>query len=188
MKKLIYFIIALAPVFAFAAAPGHGEGHGGGVPDAVMYQFIHFAIFVGLLFFFLRKPVRSYFQNREQAFRQALVKAEAARKEAEAKQREIQERLTRLQSTSEESIAQAKAEAVALKEKILQDASDLSKRLRDEAHRTAQIEIERAKHELREEMLAQSVEMAKKMLADKMAEPDQKRLQTEFVDKIQVVR
>lgn len=190
MKNLIALFVALLPTLALAAEEGHGAATNGagGIPEAVIYQFIHFAIFVGLLVFFLRKPVRAFFSNREQAFRQALVKAEAARKEAEAKQREIQERLTRLQNNSQESIAQAKAEAEALKAKIIQDAAEMSQRLRDEARRTAELEIERAKNELREEMLTQSIELAKKMLNDKIAEPDQKRLQTEFVDKIQVVR
>lgn len=191
MNKLIALYVLVAPALAFAQE--HGEAHGGGheaagLPTAVYYQAINFVLYAGLLFFFLRKPVKNYFSNRQADFKQALIKAEAARKEAETKKKEIQERLARLQNSSQDSIAQARAEAEALKAKILQDAAELSQKLREDARRTAELEIERAKHELREELLNQSVALAQKMLADKMVEQDQKRLQTEFVDKIQVVR
>lgn len=192
--KLVFSVflsafLFLLPAFAIAAGSGHGEAHAaGGVPMAVVFQAINFLIYVGVLYFLLRKPVLSFFTGREQAFKQALVKAESAKREAEAKKREIQDRLNRLETTADESVAQAKAEAAALKARILKEASELSQKLRDEAHSATEFEVARAKHELREELLVQSVAAAREMLADQMAEPDQKRLQTEFVDKIQVVR
>lgn len=177
---------ALVPTLALAASAG-SEGHHG-IPESLTYSAINFGLYVVLLFFLLRKPVRNYFKSRKESFSQALIKAEAARNEAEARKKEINDRLQRLESSSDESIAQARAEAAALRARILQDAEAVSRNLRAEAQRTAQVEIERAKNELREELLSQAVALSRKMLVDKMAEPDQKRLQTEFVDKIQVVR
>lgn len=189
MKNMIALLYVLAPTLAFAAEGGHGEAHGeGGIPMAVTWQFVNFALFAILMFVVLRKPTKHYFMNREASFKAALKKAEAAKLEAEAKMREMEARLAKLQSTSNESIAQAKADAETLKAKIIQEAAELSQRLRDEARRSAEVEINRAKDELREELLAQSVVLAQKVLTDKMADQDQKRLQTEFVDKIQVVR
>jgi len=189
MKLVLSAFLFFLPAFAIAAGGGHGDGHdAGGVPTAVVFQAINFLIYVGLLYFLLRKPILSFFTGREQAFKQALVKAESAKREAEAKKREIQNRLNRLEATENESVAQAKAEAAALKARILKEASEFSQKLREEARRASEFEVVRAKHELREELLVQSVTAARKMLADQMAEPDQKRLQTEFVDKIQVVR
>lgn len=178
--------VLLAPAFAVAASGG--AHHEGGIPSAVWYQFVNFGLFVALLAFVLRKPIRTFFTSREQGFKQALVKAESAKREAEAKRREIQERLSKLESTSQNAIAEARAEAEALKAKIIRDAEELTRNMKEDTRRTAEIEIERAKAELRQELLSQSVAMARQMLNDKINEPDQKRLQTEFVDKIQVVR
>ena len=46
--------------------------------------------------------------------------------------------------------------------KILQDAADISKNFREEANRTAQAEIARAKAELRDELLNQSLALVEK--------------------------
>lgn len=184
------YIVALAALVSpsLAVAASAGGAHAEGIPSAVIFQAVNFVLYAALLYFVLRKPVVSYFRNREQDFKAALIKAEAARKEAEQRRQEIQDRLYKLESTTDQSIAQARADAEALKVKILQEAEQLSTNLREEARRTAALEVEKAKHQLREELLNQSVALSKKMLEEKMAEPDQKRLQTEFVDKIQVVR
>ena len=185
MKKLLFALTQIVPAIALAASSG---GHEEGIPSAVIYQAINFFLFIGLMVFLLRKPVRGYFTGRQAAYKAALHKAETARREAEAKRQEIQDRLNKLESTTQQSVAQAKAEAEALKQKIVTEAQQLSVSMREEAQRTAAVEVERAKNQLREEMLAQAVALSRKMLEEKIAEPDQKRLQTEFVDKIQVVR
>ena len=188
MNKLLFALAQLMPAIAMAAEGGHGGGHEEGIPSSVIYQAINFVLFIGLLIFLLRRPVKEYFRGRQEAYRMALQKAESARREAEAKRQEIQECLAKLESTTSDSVAQARAEAEALKQKIVSEAQQLSASLREEAQRTAALEVERAKNQLREEMLAQAVALSRKMLEEKIAEPDQKRLQTEFVDKIQVVR
>jgi F-type H+-transporting ATPase subunit b len=179
-------ILLSLPLALTAFAAGSGD-HGGGVPTVLWLQVVNFVLYVGLLVYLLRKPVRSFFEGRVENYNSALKRAEAQKREAETKRREIQERLTRLESTSAQSIAEARAEAEALRQRVLAEAKELSEKLRAEAQRTAQIELERAKFALRQEMLSQSVQLASKILADKIQEPDQKRLQSEFVEKIQVV-
>ncbi len=182
-KKIIglasYLALAVAPVAAFAA--GGGEH---GIPSVVGLQVINFAIYVALVYFVLRKPVREFFKSRVENYQQALRKAEHAREEAEAKKREIQERLATLENTSESSLANARKEAAAMLERIQREAEEFAQKLKFEANQTVAIELEKAKMELRRELLDQAVAMAEKMLRDKMVENDQKRLQTEFVDKI----
>lgn len=183
MKSILLFAAAFALPFAASAAEG---GHD--IPSTVILQAINFTIFFALLVYFLRKPIREFFKSREQIYRQALLKGEAARREAEKKRRDIQARLRELEASADESLDSARTEATALKLQIQQDAEELANRLREEANRTTQLEVEKARAILREEMLAQSVALSRKLLADKMADGDQKRLQTEFVDKIQEVR
>ena len=166
----------------------HATGHPTGLPASVVYQGINFLIFAGLGYFFLRKPIRNFFGGRREKYHAAQNRAEAARRDAEAKKREIADKLRNLELSSQQTLTQAKAEADALSARILQEAGDLSKNLREEANRTAQAEINRAKDQLRDELLSQSVALSKTVLRDKMADSDQRRLQTEFVDKIQEVR
>jgi F-type H+-transporting ATPase subunit b len=192
----LVFVALLLPLAALAEGGdhgtghgfGHGTGHGVAIPMSVTFQAINFALYAGLLLYFLRKPIREFFKSREQVYKQALIKAENARRDAEKKKKEVQQRLRNLDATADESLDQARAEATALKLQIRQEAETLAERLRNEANRTAQLEVERARATLREEMLKQSVELSRKLLADEIADGDQKRLQTEFVNKIQEVR
>lgn len=184
LRFLVLALVASLPTLAVAAGGAHGAGHEGGIPSIVYLQAINFVLFAGLLFYFLRKPVKSYFSGRGANFNAALVRAQAAKQEAEAKKREIETRLNELQRTAEQQIAKAKADAEALRARILKDADDISRNLKNEATRTAEFEVERAKNELRADLLNQSVALSTKLLQEKMAEGDQKRLQSEFVDKI----
>ncbi len=158
------------------------------IPREVFWQFVNFAMFVGLLFFFLRKKVVAHFQEREANFKQALIKAEHARQAAEAQKNIIKEKLDKLEAGAKADLEKAKRDAEELKIKILAEAQEIVSNLKKETERTAESEIQRAKLELREELLSGALAQAKQILKDKVNEPDQKRLQNEFVEKIQVVR
>lgn len=183
--KTISFLTALLAAQVALAASGGGH-HSDGIPTMVYLQAVNFGLYAILLFVLLRKPVKAFFSGRTATFDAALVKAKAAKDEAEAKKREVQDRLAKLQSSADQSIRDARTEAEALKTKIVAEAHEMATRMREEARRSASLEIERAKTELREELLTQSVALSKKILQEKMAENDQKRLQTEFADKIGV--
>lgn len=174
----------LASHFGAAAGDAH---HTEGIPSVFWLQMVNFVIYVGAIIFFARGPIRELFKGRYDNFFSAVKRAEAAKLEAEAKRKEVQDRLNKLEATRDESIQKARTDAAALRNQIIEEAKALSAKLKVDAQRTAQLEVERAKIELREELLAQSIQMSKRILTDKMQEQDQKRLQSEFVDKIQVV-
>jgi F-type H+-transporting ATPase subunit b len=167
--------------FGNAAEEHHAEA---GLPFVVILQFINFSLYVGLIFYFGRKPIADYFKTRQANFFVALKRADAARAEAEAKRAETQARLAKLEATRDQSIQDARKEAAALRMQIVEEARGLSEKLKVEAERTAVVEIERAASVLREELLNQSVQLAQRILTDKMQDQDQKRLQDEFVQKI----
>jgi F-type H+-transporting ATPase subunit b len=172
-----------------ASEVGHALNHESqGVPMTVGWQAINFILYIVLLVYFLKKPVVSFFTEREQKYRQALVHGERARKEAELKKREIQQRLNELEGSAEQALTDARQEADALMMQLQKDAQDTATRLREEAARTAIMSIEKAKSEIRAEILTQALDSSRKMLEEKIQEGDQKRLQTEFVVKIQEVR
>jgi F-type H+-transporting ATPase subunit b len=176
----------LAPVLAFGAKGGEAAAEEG-IPTALWFQVVNFCIYAGLLIYFLRQPIKNFFNGREERFRQAIVKAEAAKRQAEEQKRDIQERLTKLQASSQGSVEDARREAEALRARIVKEAEEMVRHMKTETQRTVDSEIHRAKDELRDELLNQAVALSTKILTEKIAEPDQKRLQTEFVDKIRVV-
>ena len=185
MKKLLVIGILLISPFALAASGGHGDH---GVPWGVITtQIINFAIVIALLTYLLRKKAADHFQGRAQSYEALLTRAESAKKEAEANKKQISERLSKLEQNAQNSIAQAKAEAEELKAKILQEAKELSKKLEEEAQRTVEFEIQRAKEQIRKDLLQEALNDAQKSMESGVETPDLKRLQSEFMQRVQVV-
>lgn len=179
-------VVLAIPMMLASSFGNSADSHGAatGLPTVVILQFVNFFIYVGLVVYFATTPIKDYFKNRQANFYTALKRADAARAEAEAKRAETQARLVKLESSRDESIQTARNEAAALRTQIVEEAKALSEKLQQDAQRTAQVEIERAKMMLREELVNQSVSMARRILSDKMQDQDQKRLQDEFVTKI----
>jgi F-type H+-transporting ATPase subunit b len=188
-----YFIPALTFLYSLAAlAQEHGAAHGAESHEIqtklITYQTINVIILVGGLIYFLRQPLRDYFKEKRASFLSAAKKAEAARKAAEDQRHQIQVRLNKLESTADESIARARAEAADMKKQLVAEAEAISKRIREEAQEAARLEVEKAKRNLRETLIKESLEVARNQLGTKVTAEDHKRLQSDFLSHIQAVQ
>ena len=187
--KMILFVLMIFSSVVFAA----GGGHGGGDPHAIPWknigvQTFNFVCLIGLLVYLLKQTVKEHFGQRLKGYRELVEKAENAKAEAEKSHRQIAERMTQLQSTADQSVQQARAEAEELKQRMISEAKVLAQKLQDEAQRSAQIEIEKAKAELRKDLLEKALEASRTSFKKNLGSTEQKQLQNEFVEKIQVVR
>ncbi len=191
MKKLsLILIVLLASLLAsqFALAAG-GAGDHHGVPKmAVLFQALNFGMFFLLLFFLLKGKVKDAFKNRETDFKAAKIKAEQLLAEAQSQKAEAEKKLKELEDTAASTIQNAKAEAEKLKASILAEANELSQRIKAEAEKSADFEVRRAKESLRKQLLEEAVKATREAISKNLSEADQKRLQGEFVNKIEAVR
>lgn len=185
MTAFLFFSVSLS---AWAAS---GGGHHGdeGIPFKLIFtQTFNLLIFVGLMVYLLRKPLATHFAERKKSFHELVDRAEKARREAESAKREMAERVAHIESTAQSSMKDAEREAEEMRKKIINEGAALSQRMQVEAKKTAEMEVERARNELRVEVLRAATEQTEKMLREKVGDPEKKRLQNEFVDKFQVVR
>ncbi|MEZ0390804.1 MAG: hypothetical protein ACAH59_01220 [Pseudobdellovibrionaceae bacterium] len=187
MKYLIPTLITLLSFAALAASEAGHDDHS--VPtQLIVHQAFNVVIIVIGLVYFVRKPLRQHFQDKRNSFLNAAQKAAAARKEAEEQRMEIQVKLNRLESTADESVARARAEAADMKKQLIAEAEALSKRIREEAEQAARLEVEKAKRNLRETLIKDSLSMARSQLSTKVTAEDHQRLQTDFLSHIQAVQ
>lgn len=192
MRNLL-IISGLLLIAAIARASGGGDHGGGHGLDAhtiktIIYQCINVSIMIGGLVYILKKPVKDFFKSRQETYLHAAGRAQAAKSQAEAEHHEIKVKLTKLDSTADESISRAKAEAADLRSSILAEAEELSKRIKKEAEVAAQLEIEKAKNHLREDMIKEAAKLAAQNLQAAVSKDDHKRLQGDFINNIQVVQ
>jgi F-type H+-transporting ATPase subunit b len=181
------FFLLSSTAFAEGAEEA-AEHHEVLVPwGSIFVQAFNF-IFLGvILFFLLRKAVKHHFAERAETYRELVDRAENARKEAEQTKAQMQARLDKLEAGAAKGVDQARTEAAELRTKMMEEAKQLSRRLEQEAQRTAAVELEKAKAELRNELLEKALVATEEKFKKSLGSSDQKKLQNEFVEKIEVV-
>jgi F-type H+-transporting ATPase subunit b len=184
MNLKLILPILLAPIFAVAA----GGAHEGGVPNIVFYQAVNvFIIFAGV-YWFAGHKVTAFFHEKRKKFLEDENRAKQALITAQQEHHEVKTRLDKLKNNRLNTISKAKADAGDLHKQILSDAALMSKRLQSEAEQAARIELQRAKNELRDLLVKEAFELSKKDISTKTTAEDQKRLQKEFISKVEVAQ
>lgn len=188
-KYFATLIVALLPLVSFADEIAHHGTDDHTIPwPTVISQSFNFILLVVILAWVSRKAVVKMFGERRQVYLDLVQRADLAKNEAEKNRREIAGRLKTMEDSSQQSLAQAKIEAQEIQKRIVGEAQELASKVREESERAAKFELDRAKTELRSEVLTTAVEAARRALLENVGGPEQKKLQNEFVEKIQVVR
>jgi F0F1-type ATP synthase membrane subunit b/b' len=171
------FAIIFNALFLFAeAAGGHSESGGFmkfwntymNYPGFELWKFINLAVFLGILYYLLRKPVSEAFKARREEIRAELIKAKAERDAAVAKLEEVEVRLSRLDMEVTAIKEKARVDADMEKERIAaQTENDIAK-MREQAGNEIARAGQMAKHDLRKFSAEESIRLAEEMLRGKL--------------------
>lgn len=180
MRRLLFanvwLILASAP--ALAAAEG-------GSSSGFLMQWLNFAILIGALVYFGRKPIGAFFQDRRDAIMTQLSNAASLHKEAEEKYARWQRQLVDLEKEVEKVRSNTRARAEREGNQILADAEASADRIKRDAIATIEQELRRAQARLRSETSDLAVELATGILRDRVTEEDRGRLLDEFIARIE---
>jgi F-type H+-transporting ATPase subunit b len=181
-KLLAVLVLLLVPVTAMAAGGGHADS--GALIKDFAYRCFNFALMVGLLVYFVRKPIRNGLRSRREEIEKTLADAKAAKEAAEAKYREYSEKLEKATEEIEAISAAIRREGELERDKILESAREMSEKIQQEADAKAANAVAGAKTELREEAAQLAVELAEELLKKEFSPKDQKRLVDEYMQKV----
>ncbi len=185
-NSLVAVLIAGILLF-FAGLAGAAEA---GHADSVLllkdfiYRCVNFAVLVGLLAYFLRKPLGEVLSARREALVKNLSEAHHAREVAEGRAallmqqledggREIEALRRRLENETEKE-----------REQLLEEARKMADTIRREAASSATRQIERARQELRAEAAALAIQLAEKQMARGLTDDDQDRLVNQYLEQL----
>ena len=168
-----------------AALPAHAEGGAHGGMRDLFFAALNFALLIGVLVYFARKPVADFFADRRRRIQEELEAAAKLQADAEGRYAKWQRRLMDLESELAGIRETARERAVAEREHILADAAAGAERIRREALETVDQELRRARAQLRREAADLAVELASEILRRQVAGADQDRLLDEFVAAIE---
>lgn len=184
---MIYWIL-FVNIFSSVVLASSGEHHEDGVPRVVFYQAINVFIIFGSIVYFGRTKIVAFFNSRKNQFLQAQEKAQLSLRKAELEYTEVKSSLDKLKLTRAESISKAKTDANDMRTQMIQEAHSLVTKIKAEAQVTAKLELERAKSQLKEQIIKEAFELSKRDLSSKATFDDQRKLQEDFISKVQVVQ
>ena len=189
--KLAFFIVMILVgcvlFYGFALAEGvqaHGQDRSGDIKDLI-YRYINFALLVIILYVVLKKVgIKQFFLSRSEEIRKKLEELKNGKEEAEIKYRELERRLQEFEEKKKEIVDRFKAEGLAEKERILNEARSRAKQILEQAETTIQQEIHAARDRLKGDVLALATRQAEEIIAREMTEKDQDRLVTDFIERV----
>ncbi|MBN1945112.1 MAG: ATP synthase F0 subunit B [Bradymonadales bacterium] len=170
------------------AAGSHGSEPAGVTPvpiNDVIEAIVNFLLFVGLLYWFGRRPVKRYFEVRSRRISTDLEQAAQLRQEAEEKLAEYTGRLERIDQDRQEILERYRQEASAETGLILQQARREAERIREETRTLLEYETQLARREVERRIVDQAVQMATVTIQRQLDGKAANRLIEELADSLE---
>jgi F-type H+-transporting ATPase subunit b len=145
---------------------------------------LNLLLFVGLMYFVLRRPLGEAFRGRQEDIRRELMRAQEERSAAVAKLQEVEGRLARLDSEVEVIREQAQRDAAEERARIERAAEEEIRKIREQARREIESASKAARAELRAYAAEQSVRMAGEMIRREIRPEDDAHLVSEYVGEL----
>lgn len=137
-------------------------------PGFEVWRFINLGIFILILTYFLRRPLSNAFKAKREAIQSDLIKAEKERQAALAKLTAVETKLEQLDTEKAQVVADAKAEAEAERERLVQEAEAEANRMRNQAEGEINRRTQQVKAKLRRFSAEESVRLAEERIKQAM--------------------
>ncbi len=129
----------------------------------VGWYLVDFLLFVGLLIYVVRKPVREAFAQRHLTIKQAIEDTGRAHREVTLRYEEYRDKLANIDSEGAELVRRAREDGALERDQIVNEARAYAERLRGEVESIAAQELTKARQRLQHDtasLLVKNVEAA----------------------------
>ena len=174
--------LVVVPSLVFASA---GEGAGGKALYDLIMRIVNFTILIGLLVYFTRKPIVNGIRNSIESVRTMLKEAEESRLAAEARMKEAEERLNRVDNEVAELLESAKKEGEVERARILTEAAEAVEKIRKDTILAMEQEVKKSKETLKKDAAEAAVALAESIIKDKVTPEDHRKFITDYLDKLE---
>lgn len=183
---IVTLILTWLPALVYAASDVH-NGHA--APTAAQWKLLgftvaNFAIFLFVMRWAARTPLRDFLANRRRQVVASMAEAARLKEEAECLKRDYEAKAAQLDQARADLIAEIRSIAEADRARALVAAAEAAERLRRDAERTAQSDLERAREELRAEAALLAQQLAVDEVRRRLTDDDRRRLLAEFLSKV----
>jgi len=179
--------VLLAPFALLAEESAEHSGAVLGIPQWV-WQLANLILFIGVLVYFVARPLATAFRNRQLAVEARLKEARERRAEAARFETQMHERMQALEREVADIRKQGQADGESARAALEGRAKEEAERIRVNAEEEIERRVAAAKAELREEAAKLMASAACEIVAREITPEDQRRLLTESVARLKEVR
>ncbi|MBN1663259.1 MAG: ATP synthase F0 subunit B [Deltaproteobacteria bacterium] len=186
------FFLHLASIAAFVmlssavvyASGGGEEAHEGNNWIDFAWRTLNFVILAGFLYWLVGNKIKEFFVGRSADIKTSLAEAIAAKEEAEMKYKELSDKLDKATGEITDISDMIKAQGLAEKERIIEDAKKAADKLKEDAQRRVEQEFNKASNQLRAEAVALSLQIAEDILKKNVTIEDHENMVRDYLDKV----
>jgi F-type H+-transporting ATPase subunit b len=153
-----------------------------------LWQLANLILFLGLLAYFVARPLAQAFRKRQDEVRQRLQKAEQLRAEAVRLEADIHERLSKLDRELEEIRARGIAEGETERAALLETAEREAERVLRESTEEIDRRLAFARDNLKKAAADLVASSARELVAGQITDEDRRRLLQESLDSLEAGR
>lgn len=169
------FALFVTPVFAQESSSNWRSTY-----DTIL-MWINFLILAGVLYKFLKDPMKDFIKGRKRDMEKELETAEKQKKLADEKIGESVEMLEQGKARFEQMRVRIIEQGEKKKEQIIKEAEEQSNFMMIEAKRKIDSQIIRAKGEFREELIDRAFEMVMERIPKEITEEDEERFIERYI-------
>ena len=168
---------------AHGGADAHGEG-GTGTGDKVVVHAVNFVLFLALLGYVARRPVKDFLANRSLGVARELDESAKLRSDAQHTYSETEQRLADLDARLAEMVESARKECEMEGKRARTRAEEAAESIDETARRNVLDEADQARHELRRETADLAVALARDVLDRVVSAEDHQRIASSYLDRM----
>jgi F-type H+-transporting ATPase subunit b len=143
--------------------------------DSLITMLAMFCLFL-LLSYLLFNPARDLFEKRQKLIRENMETAAKEKADAIEFKEQYDEKLKNVEAESEEILSETRRKALKKESDIVNEAKEEANRILERANREVELEKNKVKDEVKQEMITVAAAMAGKIVAASLDEGEQSQL------------
>jgi F-type H+-transporting ATPase subunit b len=178
-------LIAIILCFTVGAAlAASGEGESPWNFTMLLWRVINTAVLIGLLVYFLKKPLSKFFSERKTQIQRDLDEAREQQRKAEELIQEYKQKIAGMEQELDKLRSELKKSAEAEDQKMIANAEKMAATTVEAARLAAEQEVRNAKIALKNEAVDLALKLAETMIREKINEADRQRIVEEYLVKV----
>ena len=174
----------LAGIGVLLQEAGEHESKLLGIP-MVVWQLANLAAFLGVLYYFVARPLTKVFRDRQLAVEDRLKQARERREEAARLEAQVHERMGQLEREIAEIRARGIAEGEAARAELVARADQEADRVRRDAEQEIERSLATAREQLQKAAAGLTADGARSLLGREITDADRRRLLQESLAKLE---